>query len=265
MWMAWGPRAHDLLQRRLLARHPARQAPVGARPAGARGVGRDLGRHRPADRVACSTTGQATWDEDLLLFLERSGYPEETYHTFSYSPLGDDDGRVVGHAVRGHREHRPGAVGERRMATLRDLATAAGRGAHRGRSADRRRRPAGDATRTTCRSASSTSTTTTAAPGWCARVGIDAGAPAAPVAIAPTDADHGWPAQRLRAGHTELVEDLAERFAELPVGRLDAVADRGRGDGAGGCARREPGRGLPGRRAQPVPPASTSATAGSSS
>jgi hypothetical protein len=27
-------------------------------------------------------TGQATWDEGLLLFLERSGYPEETYHTF---------------------------------------------------------------------------------------------------------------------------------------------------------------------------------------
>jgi hypothetical protein len=29
-------------------------------------------------------TGHATWDEGLLLFLERSGYPEETYHTFSY-------------------------------------------------------------------------------------------------------------------------------------------------------------------------------------
>ena len=24
------------------------------------------------------------------------GYPEETYHTFSYSPLRDDDGQVVG-------------------------------------------------------------------------------------------------------------------------------------------------------------------------
>jgi hypothetical protein len=31
-------------------------------------------------------TGEATWDEGLLLFLERSGYSEETYHTFSYSP-----------------------------------------------------------------------------------------------------------------------------------------------------------------------------------
>ena len=41
-------------------------------------------------------TGKATWDEALLLFLERSGYPEETYHTFSYSPLRDDAGAVVG-------------------------------------------------------------------------------------------------------------------------------------------------------------------------
>src|SRR5690606_11086831 len=40
--------------------------------------------------------GVATWDEALLLFLERSGYPEETYHTFSYSPIADDDGRTVG-------------------------------------------------------------------------------------------------------------------------------------------------------------------------
>ena len=37
-------------------------------------------------------TGEATWDEALLLLLERSGYPEETYHTFSYSPLSDDSG-----------------------------------------------------------------------------------------------------------------------------------------------------------------------------
>jgi hypothetical protein len=31
-------------------------------------------------------TGEATWDEALLLYLERSGFSEETYHTFSYLP-----------------------------------------------------------------------------------------------------------------------------------------------------------------------------------
>jgi hypothetical protein len=42
------------------------------------------------------TKGEATWDQGLLLFLERSGYPEETYHTFSYSPLYDDGGAIAG-------------------------------------------------------------------------------------------------------------------------------------------------------------------------
>src|SRR5437588_11555554 len=32
------------------------------------------------------STGKATYDEGLQLFLERSGFREETYHTFSYSP-----------------------------------------------------------------------------------------------------------------------------------------------------------------------------------
>ena len=41
-------------------------------------------------------TGEATWDEALLLYLERSGFAEETYHTFSYSPLADDLGETVG-------------------------------------------------------------------------------------------------------------------------------------------------------------------------
>ncbi|HEY6177886.1 MAG TPA: PAS domain-containing protein, partial [Kofleriaceae bacterium] len=40
--------------------------------------------------------GRATWDESLMLILERSGYREESYHTFSYSPLHEDDGRIRG-------------------------------------------------------------------------------------------------------------------------------------------------------------------------
>ena len=41
-------------------------------------------------------TGVATWDQNLFLILERSGYPEETYHTFSYSPLRNDAGAISG-------------------------------------------------------------------------------------------------------------------------------------------------------------------------
>ncbi|MBV8167156.1 MAG: histidine kinase, partial [Alphaproteobacteria bacterium] len=36
--------------------------------------------------------GEATFDEALLLIMGRHGYAEETYFTFSYSPLPDDDG-----------------------------------------------------------------------------------------------------------------------------------------------------------------------------
>ena len=66
------------------------------------------------------TTGDATWDVALLLFLERSGYLEESYHTFSYSPLRNEDGDPVG-ILCVVSEDTVQVIGERRMATLRDL------------------------------------------------------------------------------------------------------------------------------------------------
>ena len=66
-------------------------------------------------------TGEATWDEDLLLFLERSGYREETYHTFSYSPVTDDRGAVCG-LLCVVTEETNRVIGDRRMALLRDTA-----------------------------------------------------------------------------------------------------------------------------------------------
>ena len=62
-------------------------------------------------------TGVATWDEGLLLFLERSGYPEETYHTFSYSPLRDDRSAVAG-MLCVVTEETERVIGARRLATL---------------------------------------------------------------------------------------------------------------------------------------------------
>ena len=68
-------------------------------------------------------TGHATWDEGLLLFLERSGFREETYHTFSYSPLPDDAG-AIGGMLCVVTEETERVIGERRLATLRELAAA---------------------------------------------------------------------------------------------------------------------------------------------
>src|SRR5262249_50210395 len=72
-----------------------------------------------AERVVA--TRAATWDEGLLLFLERRGSPEETYHTFSYSPLPDDRGGVGG-MLCVVTEDTERTVGERRLRTLRELA-----------------------------------------------------------------------------------------------------------------------------------------------
>ena len=81
------------------------------------------------DRVR--KTGEATWSDDLLLLLERNGYPEETYHTFSYTPIPDDDGGVGG-VFTPVTETTERVISERRLRTLRDLGA---------RSADARSEP----------------------------------------------------------------------------------------------------------------------------
>jgi PAS domain S-box-containing protein len=40
--------------------------------------------------------GDATWSDDLRLVMERSGHPEETYFTFSYSLIRNEEGGVGG-------------------------------------------------------------------------------------------------------------------------------------------------------------------------
>ncbi len=67
--------------------------------------------------------GQATWDKALLLFLERSGYPEETYHTFSYSPLIGASGVVEG-LMCVVTEDTERVISERRLALMKTLSEA---------------------------------------------------------------------------------------------------------------------------------------------
>ena len=65
-------------------------------------------------------TGEATWDEQLCLYLERNGFSEETYHTFSYSPLTDDRGDTAG-MLCVVNEVTQRVFAERQLAKLRDL------------------------------------------------------------------------------------------------------------------------------------------------
>jgi PAS domain S-box-containing protein len=119
MWMAWGP------ELTFFCNAAYRRDTLGLKFPWALG--------RPASEVWSEiwadisprvehvlSTGEATWDEALMLLLERSGYGEESYHTFSYSPLRDDDSAVVG-MLCVVSEDTVRVVTARRMATLRRL------------------------------------------------------------------------------------------------------------------------------------------------
>ncbi len=69
-------------------------------------------------------TGEATWSTDLLLFLERHGYPEETYHTFSYSPIIDEQGQVAG-VFTAVTQTTEKVISGRQLALLHELAARA--------------------------------------------------------------------------------------------------------------------------------------------
>ena len=64
---------------------------------------------------------EGTYVEEQLLIMERNGYPEETYYTFSYSPIPDDDG-TPGGIICANTEDTSKVLGERQLALLRELA-----------------------------------------------------------------------------------------------------------------------------------------------
>jgi PAS domain S-box-containing protein len=216
MWMAWGP------QLTFFCNSAYRRDTLGRKYPWALG--------RPASEVWAEiwddigprigtvlATGQATWDEALLLFLERSGYPEETYHTFSYSPLRDDAGVVVG-MLCVVSEDTERVIGERRMATLRDLGSdpSVVRTEQEmldfcGRQLDRDRRDLPftltylfDDDGGAARLAAST--------------GIAAGHPAAPPVLAAADPDPVWPVAALLRGEPAVTDLDGVQFAGLPAG-----------------------------------------------
>jgi PAS domain S-box-containing protein len=119
MWLGWGPDIaffyNDAYVPTLGAKHP-------------RSIGLPMREvwtevfAEVEDRIrSVMTNGVATWDKALLLLLERNGYPEETYHTFSYSPLRGDSGRVEG-LMCVVSEETERVIGERRLSMLQVLA-----------------------------------------------------------------------------------------------------------------------------------------------
>ena len=121
MWMAWGRELtmlyNDAYRPTLGIKHPW------ALGMGAAEVWHEIWPDIGPRIQRVLETGQSTYDEALLLFLERSGFPEETYHTFSYSPLVDDGGQICG-MLCVVTEETERLIGERRVETLREVASA---------------------------------------------------------------------------------------------------------------------------------------------
>src|ERR1700689_3475790 len=64
---------------------------------------------------------EGTYVESQLLIMERYGYPEETYYTFSYSPVPNDQGGTGG-IFCANTANTEQIISERQMQLLRDLA-----------------------------------------------------------------------------------------------------------------------------------------------
>ncbi|MCW1432233.1 PAS domain S-box protein [Novosphingobium sp. JCM 18896] len=119
MWLGWGPDLcffyNDAYIPTLGIKHPS----MLGRPF--REVWSEV-YDEVADQVERVQAGQATWNRSLLLLLERSGYTEETYHSFSYSPLYEADGGVGG-LLCVVSEDTARIISVRRLETLSRLGT----------------------------------------------------------------------------------------------------------------------------------------------
>jgi PAS domain S-box-containing protein len=158
---------------------------------------------------------EATWREDQLLPLDRYGYVEECYFTFSYSAIRDESGRVGGVFVT-VVETTQRVLSERRLRTLRELAT---------RSAEAR------TVEHACQAAIESLAENTADLPFAllylidpdanqARLahafGLPLDSPACPPLIDPADERQPWPlADVLSAGQARLIDDLPLRFGRL--------------------------------------------------
>jgi signal transduction histidine kinase len=159
---------------------------------------------------------QGTYVESQLLIMERNGYPEETYYTFSYSPIPDDDG-TVGGIFCANSDDTARVIGERQIGLLQELAATTANT----RSWREACEQGAKALATNLRDLPFALLYVTDPAGPALSLvgasGIGRTHVAAPATIDPAE-DSRWPiAEALRSHEAQLVENLAELFdAPLP-------------------------------------------------
>jgi len=169
---------------------------------------------------------EGTYSEEQLLIMERNGYPEETYYTFSYSPIPDDDGRPGG-IICANADDTQRVIGERQLALLRELATAAAEARSGHEACARAARALSSDSRDLPFALLYMAEESGEGFGLAGASGIEPDHPAAPARIAAGMGDV-WPlGQALSADEPLLIEDLAGRFEEpLPSGAWSAAPDK---------------------------------------
>jgi len=171
-------------------------------------------------------TGQSTWDEALLLFLERSGYREETYHTFSYSPLFGEDEQTSGHLCV-VSEETDRVIGERRLNTLRTLSTELNKAITEEDVTSSVSRCLEENRKDVPFTLTYLLTPDGKQAELCCHSGIAAGHRAAPARLELSDSNRVWPMEEIVSGKDSLIiENLADRFGPLPSGFWDKPPTR---------------------------------------
>jgi two-component sensor histidine kinase len=119
MWVWWGPRLINFYNDAYLpiigGKHPA------ALGQPARLVWSEIW-DQIKDRAHAAMAGEASYSEAEMLIMHRHGYPEETYYTFSFSPVPEEDGSIGG-LVCANTDDTDRVIGARRLALLRELAS----------------------------------------------------------------------------------------------------------------------------------------------
>lgn len=162
--------------------------------------------------------GESTFDEALLLLMARHGYLEETYFTFSYSPLPDDAGHVGG-LFCAVTEETEQVIGERRLRLLRGITAEMAQSRTPAQVCESARRCLSDARRDLpftliylFDDAGKNLVCT-------AQTGFVGDHVAAPAAVSLEGAEEVWPLRAaVESSQPVLLNDLATRFSNLPTG-----------------------------------------------
>jgi signal transduction histidine kinase len=161
--------------------------------------------------------GETSFLEDQRMFLDRHGYLEETFFTFSFSPIRDESGGVAGlfHPVT---ETTVNMLSQRRMRLLRDVPGRGGKALSvRAALGAVLESMGGDELDLPFVLVYETGAWPTAT--LLGSAGVGAGSPAAPATLEARDPQSPWPlADVVRAGAPVHLTDLAARFGETSLG-----------------------------------------------